>query len=254
MEVGAIYDLACPASPDHYQRAPVQTLRTCVLGAINVLDLARRIGAPVLQASTSEVYGDPQAHPQPEGYWGNVNPVGPRSCYDEGKRAAETLFADYRRQHRVDSKLARIFNTYGPNMRSDDGRVVPNFIVQALRGKDLTLFGDGEQTRSFCYVDDMVEGLVRLMATLPGFGGPVNLGSPAEFTIAELARLVLDITGSRSRIVRQPMPQDDPRQRRPDITLARETLGWEPKVALRQGLERTITYFEAVLARGDRSV
>jgi UDP-glucuronate decarboxylase len=247
-EVDAIYNLACPASPVHYQHHPVRTIRTCVLGAINVLDLARRLGVPALQASTSEVYGDPHVHPQTEGYWGNVNPIGPRSCYDEGKRAAETLFADYRRQYAVDGKLARIFNTYGPNMHPDDGRVVSNFIVQALRGKDLTLFGDGRQTRSFCYVDDLVDGLVRLMAMPADFSGPVNLGNPGEFTIAELAELVLEITGSRSGIVRPPLPQDDPRQRRPDISLARQTLGWEPKVALREGLERTVAYLDALLA------
>jgi UDP-glucuronate decarboxylase len=250
VEVDAIFNLACPASPVHYQHDPVRTIRTCVLGAINVLDLARRLEVPVLQASTSEVYGDPHVHPQTEDYWGNVNPIGPRSCYDEGKRAAETLFTDYRRQHGVNGKLARIFNTYGPNMHPDDGRVVSNFIVQALRGQDLTLFGDGGQTRSFCYVEDLVDGLMRLMATPVGFGGPVNLGNPGESTIAELAGLVLEITGSRARIVRRPLPQDDPRQRRPDITLARTALGWEPKVALRQGLERTIAYFDALLTRG----
>jgi UDP-glucuronate decarboxylase len=249
VEVDAIFNLACPASPVHYQHDPVRTIRTCVLGAINVLELARRLEVPVLQASTSEVYGDPHVHPQTEDYWGNVNPIGPRSCYDEGKRAAETLFTDYRRQHGVNGKLARIFNTYGPNMHPDDGRVVSNFIVQALRGQDLTLFGDGGQTRSFCYVDDLVDGLMRLMATPAGFGGPVNLGNPGEFTIAELAELVLEITGSRAAIVRRPLPQDDPRQRQPDITLARTALGWEPKVALRQGLERTIAYFDALLAR-----
>ena len=248
-EVDAIYNLACPASPVHYQHDPVRTIRTCVLGAINVLDLARRLQVPVLQASTSEVYGDPHVHPQTESYWGNVNPIGIRSCYDEGKRAAETLFADYRRQYGVDGKLVRIFNTYGPNMHPDDGRVVSNFIVQALRGQDLTLFGDGEQTRSFCYVDDLVDGLMRMMATPGDFGGPVNLGNPGEFTIAELAAVVLDLTGSRSKIVRRPLPQDDPRQRQPDITLARGTLGWEPKVALRQGLARTIAYFDALLAQ-----
>jgi len=248
-EVDAIYNLACPASPVHYQHDPVRTIRTCVLGAINVLDLARRLQVPVLQASTSEVYGDPHVHPQTESYWGNVNPIGIRSCYDEGKRAAETLFADYRRQYGVDSKLVRIFNTYGPNMHPDDGRVVSNFIVQALRGQDLTLFGDGEQTRSFCYVDDLVDGLMRMMVTPSDFGGPVNLGNPGEFTIAELAALVLDLTGSRSKIVRRPLPQDDPRQRQPNISLARERLGWEPKVALRQGLERTIAYFDALLAQ-----
>jgi len=247
VQVDAIYNLACPASPVHYQHDPVRTIRTCVLGAINVLDLAQRLKVPVLQASTSEVYGDPHVHPQPEGYWGNVNPIGIRSCYDEGKRAAETLFADYRRQHGVNGKLARIFNTYGPNMHPDDGRVVSNFIVQALRGQDLTLFGDGQQTRSFCYVDDLVDGLMRLMATPADFGGPVNLGNPGEFTIAELAELVLEMTGSGSQIVRRPLPQDDPRQRQPDIALARERLGWEPKVALRQGLERTVAYFDGLL-------
>jgi len=204
---------------------------------------------PVVQASTSEVYGDPHVHPQTEGYWGNVNPIGIRSCYDEGKRAAETLFADYRRQYGVDSKLARIFNTYGPNMRPDDGRVVSNFIVQALRGHDLTMFGDGEQTRSFCYVDDLVDGLRRLVATPAGFGGPVNLGNPVEFTIAELAAEVLEITGSRSRIVRRPLPEDDPRQRQPDITMAQEALDWTPRVELRQGLERTVAYFDRLLAQ-----
>ncbi len=249
LEVDAIYNLACPASPVHYQHDPVRTIRTCVLGAINVLDLAYRLKVPVVQASTSEVYGDPHVHPQTEGYWGNVNPIGIRSCYDEGKRAAETLFADYRRQYGVDSKLARIFNTYGPNMRPDDGRVVSNFIVQALRGHDLTMFGDGEQTRSFCYVDDLVDGLMRLMATPAGFGGPVNLGNPVEFTIAELAAEVLEITGSRSRIVRRPLPEDDPRQRQPDITMAQEALDWTPRVELRQGLERTVAYFDRLLAR-----
>jgi UDP-glucuronate decarboxylase len=249
-EVDAIFNLACPASPVHYQFDPVRTIRTCVLGAINVLDLARRLGAPVLQASTSEVYGDPNLHPQPESYWGHVNPVGIRSCYDEGKRAAETLFTDYRRQYGVDTKLARIFNTYGPNMHPDDGRVVSNFIVQALRGDDLTLFGEGQQTRSFCYVDDLVEGLIRLMATPSDFGGPVNLGNPVEFSIAELAQLVLEITGSRSQIVKRPLPQDDPRQRCPDISLARDKLDWEPRVQLRQGLERTVAYFDALLSAG----
>jgi UDP-glucuronate decarboxylase len=248
LEVDAIYNLACPASPVHYQHDPVRTIRTCVLGAINVLDLAKRLGVPVVQASTSEVYGDPHVHPQTETYWGNVNPVGVRSCYDEGKRAAETLFADYRRQYGVNGKLARIFNTYGPNMHPDDGRVVSSFIVQALRGEDLTLFGDGQQTRSFCYVDDLVDGLMRLMATPASFGGPVNLGNPVEFTIAELAELVLEITGSSARIVRHPLPQDDPKQRQPDISLARETLGWEPSVELRQGLERTVAYFERLLS------
>ncbi len=248
VDVDAIYNLACPASPVHYQRDPVRTIRTCVLGAINALELAKRLGVPVVQASTSEVYGDPHVHPQTETYWGNVNPVGIRSCYDEGKRAAETLFADYRRQYGVDGKLARIFNTYGPNMHPDDGRVVSTFIVQALRGEDLTVFGDGQQTRSFCYVDDLVHGLVRLMTTPAGFGGPVNLGNPVEFTIAELADLVLEITGSRSRIVRRPLPGDDPKQRRPDISLAREALGWRPSVDLRQGLERTVAYFDRLLA------
>jgi len=247
-EVDAIYNLACPASPVHYQQDPVKTVRTCVLGAINVLDLARRLGVPVLQASTSEVYGDPAVHPQIEGYWGNVNPVGIRSCYDEGKRCAETLFTDYRRQYGVDTKLARIFNTYGPHMHPEDGRVVSNFIVQALRGENLTLFGDGRQTRSFCYVDDLVDGLMRLMAKPRGFAGPVNLGNPGEFTIAELATLVLEITGGRSRIISLPLPEDDPRQRKPDIALAQRELGWTPTVALRQGLERTVAYFDQLLA------
>jgi UDP-glucuronate decarboxylase len=250
VEADAIFNLACPASPVHYQRDPVRTVRTCVLGAINVLDLALRLQVPVLQASTSEVYGDPNVHPQPESYWGHVNPVGIRSCYDEGKRAAETLFADYRRQYGVDGKLARIFNTYGPNMHPDDGRVVSNFIVQALRGQDLTMFGEGEQTRSFCYVDDLVDGLVRLMGTPPDFGGPVNLGNPGEFSIAQLAELVLEITGSRSRVVKLALPLDDPRQRQPDISLAREKLGWSPQVQLRQGLERTIAYFDELLSAG----
>lgn len=248
LEVDAIYNLACPASPVHYQHDPVRTIRTCVLGAINVLELAKRLEVPVVQASTSEVYGDPHVHPQPESYWGNVNPIGIRSCYDEGKRAAETLFADYRRQYGVNSKLARIFNTYGPNMHPDDGRVVSTFIVQALRGEDLTVFGDGQQTRSFCYVDDLVDGLVRLMGTPAEYGGPVNLGNPAEFTIAELAELVLEITGSRSRLVRHPLPGDDPKQRQPDIGLAEATLEWRPSVGLRQGLERTIVYFERLLS------
>jgi UDP-glucuronate decarboxylase len=247
VEVDAIYNLACPASPIHYQRDPVSTVRTCVLGAINALDLARERDIPVLQASTSEVYGDPDVHPQVEGYWGNVNPVGIRSCYDEGKRCAETLFSDYRRQYGVDSKLARIFNTYGPNMHPDDGRVVSNFVVRALRGAPLELFGDGQQTRSFCFVEDLVDGLIRLMGTPPDFGGPVNLGNPTEFTIAELAKLVIEITGSRSQVVKRPLPQDDPRQRQPDITLAKDRLGWAPSVALREGLERTISYFDTLL-------
>jgi UDP-glucuronate decarboxylase len=248
VEVDAIYNLACPASPVHYQRDPVRTIRTCVLGAITVLELARRLKVPVLQASTSEVYGDPLVHPQPETYWGNVNPIGIRSCYDEGKRAAETLFADYRRQYGVNGKLARIFNTYGPNMHPDDGRVVSTFIVQALRGEDLTVFGDGQQTRSFCYIDDLVDGLVRLIRTPAEFGGPINLGNPAEFTIAELAELVLQITGSRSRVVRHPLPRDDPKQRRPDISLAETALGWRPSMDLRQGLERTVAYFDGLMA------
>jgi UDP-glucuronate decarboxylase len=247
VEVDEIYNLACPASPIHYQFDPVQTTKTSVVGAINMLGLAKRLKVPVFQASTSEVYGDPHVHPQAEDYWGNVNPIGVRSCYDEGKRCAETLFFDYRRQHNLSIKVVRIFNTYGPHMHPGDGRVVSNFIVQALRGEDITVFGEGNQTRSFCYVDDLVEGFVRMMATPADVTGPFNLGNPNEFTIRDLAELVIDIVGSRSRIVHRPLPQDDPKQRQPDITLARARLGWEPTVELRQGLEKTIAYFEALL-------
>lgn len=250
VEVDEIYNLACPASPIHYQFDPVQTTKTSVHGAINMLGLAKRVKARIFQASTSEVYGDPSVHPQPEQYWGNVNPIGPRSCYDEGKRCAETLFFDYKRQHNLQIKVARIFNTYGPRMQPNDGRVVSNFIVQALKGEPITLYGEGTQTRSFCYVDDLIEGFVRLMDTPPDFTGPVNLGNPGEFTMIELAEAVKDLTGSRSELVREPLPEDDPRQRQPDIFLARERLGWEPKVALRDGLRPTIDYFDKLLSAG----
>ena len=248
VEVDAIYNLACPASPIHYQRDPVQTLKTCVHGSINLLGLAKRLHIPILLASTSEVYGDPHVHPQTEDYWGHVNPIGRRSCYDEGKRCAETLFFDYGRQYQLPIKVARIFNTYGPRMHPQDGRVVSNFIVQALSGEDITIYGDGLQTRSFCYVDDLIDGLVRLMETTPGVGGPVNLGNPQEFTIAELAQLIIELSGSNSRIVHRPLPSDDPRQRRPDIARARRLLEWQPKVGVREGLLRTIAYFEADLS------
>ncbi len=244
VEVDEIYNLACPASPVHYQRDPVQTTKTCVMGSINMLGLARRTGARILQASTSEVYGDPEVHPQPERYQGNVNPVGPRSCYDEGKRCAETLFFDYRRQHGMTVKVARIFNTYGPRMHPNDGRVVSNFVVQALTGQPLTVYGEGQQTRSLCYVDDLVDGFLRLMASRDDFTGPVNLGNPDEITVGELATLVLALTGSDSPIRHEPLPRDDPRKRQPDIALAREVLGWSPRVALRDGLLRTIADFE----------
>ncbi len=247
VEVDEIYNLACPASPVHYQHDPVQTTKTSVHGAINMLGLAKRLKAKIFQASTSEVYGDPSVHPQPESYWGNVNPVGIRSCYDEGKRCAETLFFDYHRQHRIEIKVARIFNTYGPRMHHADGRVVSNFIVQALRGEPITIYGDGSQTRSFCFVDDLVEGFLRLMATGPEVTGPVNLGNPGEFTILELAELVISLTRSGSRIERRPLPQDDPRQRQPDIGLAKQVLDWEPTVDLETGLQRTIDYFERLL-------
>lgn len=247
VEVDEIYNLACPASPVHYQFDPVQTTKTSVIGAINMLGLAKRVRAKVFQASTSEVYGDPEVHPQPEGYWGRVNPIGFRSCYDEGKRCAETLFFDYHRQHALQVKVARIFNTYGPRMHPGDGRVVSNLIVQALRGQDITLYGDGEQTRSFCYVDDLIEGFVRLMASGPEVTGPINLGNPGEFTIRQLAELVLELTGSRAQLVHRPLPPDDPRQRRPDITQAGSVLGWQPTVPLREGLERTIAYFKTVV-------
>jgi UDP-glucuronate decarboxylase len=248
VEVDRIYNLACPASPIHYQHDPVQTTKTSVHGAINMLGLAKRVKATILQASTSEVYGDPTVHPQPEEYWGNVNPIGPRSCYDEGKRCAETLFFDYYRQHRLPIKVARIFNTYGPRMHPNDGRVVSNFIVQALRDKDITVYGDGSQTRSFCYVDDLVDGLIRLMESDREIVGPINLGNPSEFTIRQLAERVIDLTGSRSKIVHRPLPQDDPKQRQPDISKAQELLGWQPVVPLPDGLTKTISYFEGLLA------
>jgi len=247
VEVEQIYNLACPASPVHYQFDPVQTTKTSVHGAINMLGLAKRVKARILQASTSEVYGDPEVHPQPEGYWGRVNPIGIRSCYDEGKRCAETLFFDYHRQHGLDIRIARIFNTYGPRMQPNDGRVVSNFIVQALQGADITIYGDGRQSRSFCYVDDLIEALVRLMALGQPFTGPVNIGNPTEFTMLELAETVLRLTASRSRIVYRNLPQDDPRQRRPDISLARGQLQWEPRVSLEDGLKETIAYFSRTL-------
>ena len=247
VECDEIYNLACPASPIHYQRDPVQTTKTSVSGAINMLGLAKRVKARIFQASTSEVYGDPTVHPQPEQYWGNVNPIGPRSCYDEGKRCAETLFFDYRRQHGLNIKVARIFNTYGPRMHPNDGRVVSSFIVQALTGQDITVFGDGSQTRSFCYVDDLVEGIVRLMATGDDVIGPINIGNPGEFTMLDLAQQVIDLTGSSSKIVHRSLPADDPKQRRPDVTQAQAVLGWEPQVALRPGLAKTIAYFEDLL-------
>jgi UDP-glucuronate decarboxylase len=243
VEVDEIYNLACPASPVHYQYDPVQTTKTSVLGAINMLGLAKRLKCKIFQASTSEVYGDPTVHPQVEGYWGNVNPIGTRSCYDEGKRCAETLFFDYHRQHGIDIKVARIFNTYGPRMHPADGRVVSNFIVQALDGKPITIYGNGSQTRSFCYVDDLIEGFIRLMDTEPGFTGPVNLGNPVEFTIRELAEQVIAQTGAKSPLVEEPLPSDDPKQRQPDISVARAKLGWEPQVPLAKGLEATIAYF-----------
>jgi UDP-glucuronate decarboxylase len=247
VEVDAIYNLACPASPIHYQRDPVQTTKTSVHGAINMLGLAKRLKCKIFQASTSEIYGDPKTHPQKEDYWGNVNPIGPRSCYDEAKRCAETLFFDYRRQHKLPIKVARIFNTYGPRMHPNDGRVVSNFIVQALRREPITIYGDGNQTRSFCYVDDMIDGFVRLMATENDFTGPVNLGNPGEFTMNELAEKVLALTGSRSEIKYLPLPTDDPQQRRPDISLAMDKLGWKPQVSLDDGLQKTIAYFDHLL-------
>ena len=248
LEVDAIYNLASPASPIHYQRDPVQTTKTSVLGAINMLGLAKRLGVKIFQASTSEVYGDPEVHPQPESYWGRVNPIGPRACYDEGKRAAETLFFDYHRQHGMPIRVARIFNTYGPRMAPDDGRVVSNFVLQALRGEPLTIYGDGSQTRSFCYVSDLVDGFVRLMDNDKDLVGPVNLGNPGEFTMKELADAVIDVTGSKSTIEHKPLPQDDTKQRQPDISLAKKELGWEPTIQLREGLEKTVEYFRGVLA------
>jgi UDP-glucuronate decarboxylase len=249
VEVDRIFNMACPASPIHYQKNPVQTTKTSVHGAINMLGLAKRVGARILQASTSEVYGDPIEHPQTESYWGNVNPIGIRACYDEGKRCAETLFFDYHRQYGLEIKVARIFNTYGPRMHPDDGRVVSNFIVQALRGQDITLYGDGSQTRSFCFVSDLVDGLMKLMDSPAALTGPVNLGNPTEFTIRALAERVLALTGSRSKLIFQPLPQDDPKQRQPDIALADNALGWSPTIGLDQGLTKTIDYFRGIIQR-----
>jgi UDP-glucuronate decarboxylase len=254
VEVDEIYNLACPASPVHYQFDPVQTTKTSVSGAINMLGLAKRLKVRILQASTSEVYGDPIVHPQPEDYWGNVNPIGSRSCYDEGKRCAETLFFDYHRQHKMSIKVARIFNTYGPNMRPDDGRVVSNFICQALLGEDITVFGRGEQTRSFCYVTELIDGLDRLMNSPENITGPINIGNPNEFTIRELAEKVIEITGSKSKIVERPLPEDDPKQRQPNIDLAEKLLGWRPTVNLNEGLKRTVAYFEALLREHGKTI
>jgi UDP-glucuronate decarboxylase len=251
VEVDQIYNLACPASPIHYQHDPVQTTKTSVHGAINMLGLAKRLRARIFQASTSEVYGDPDVHPQPEEYWGRVNPIGVRSCYDEGKRCAETLFFDYYRQHNLDIRVARIFNTYGPRMHPNDGRVVSNFIVQALKGEDITLYGDGEQTRSFCYVDDLIDAFIAYMDKPGDLPGPINMGNPGEFTIRQLAETVVDLTGAKSKLVFRPLPSDDPKQRQPDIAKARELLGWEPKVKLREGLVHTIAYFDGLLKEGD---
>lgn len=247
VEVDEIYNLACPASPVHYQHDPVQTIKTCVHGAINALGLAKRLRARIFQASTSEVYGDPDMHPQSESYWGHVNPIGPRACYDEGKRCAESLFFSYHRQHGLPIKVGRLFNTYGPRMHPNDGRVVSNFIMQALQGENITIYGDGSQTRSFCYVDDLVECMVRFMASPPEFTGPMNMGNPGEFTILQLAEIVVEITGSSSKIIHEPLPADDPKQRQPNISLAREKLGWTPRVPLREGLTKTIAYFEGLL-------
>ena len=252
VEVGWIFNLACPASPVHYQHDPVQTTKTSVHGAINMLGLAKRLDARIFQASTSEVYGDPEVHPQEDGYWGKVNPIGPRSCYDEGKRCAETLFFDYHRQHQLDIKVARIFNTYGPRMHPNDGRVVSNFVVQALRGEDITIFGDGQQTRSFCYVDDLIDGSVALMGSERGITGPVNLGNPNEFTMLELAETVLRLVGGKSKLSFHPLPVDDPKQRQPDIALARSELGWEPKIMLEDGLRETIAYFRNALSNKNK--
>jgi len=248
VEVDQIYNMACPASPIHYQYDPVQTTKTSVHGAINMLGLAKRVNARIFQASTSEVYGDPSQHPQTESYWGNVNTIGPRSCYDEGKRCAETLFFDYFRQHNLDIKIGRIFNTYGPRMRPDDGRVISNFIVQALTEKDITVYGKGDQTRSFCYVDDLVEGVLRLMTTEKGVTGPMNLGNPIEYTILEIAEIIIDQIGSKSKIIFEPLPEDDPKQRQPDISFAKSELNWEPKTQLKEGLDKTIQYFEQTLS------
>jgi UDP-glucuronate decarboxylase len=248
VETNQIYNLACPASPVHYQYDPVQTTKTSVHGAINMLGLAKRTRARILQASTSEVYGDPEVHPQPEEYWGKVNPIGIRSCYDEGKRCAETLFFDYHRQHQLDIKVVRIFNTYGPRMHPNDGRVVSNFIVQALQGKDITIYGDGQQTRSFCYVDDLIDVMVKMMNSEEGFTGPVNIGNPGEFTMLQLAETILKLSGSKSKIIHQPLPSDDPKQRQPNIDLAKEKLGWQPKVSLEDGLKETIAYFKKVVS------
>lgn len=249
VEVDDIYNLACPASPIHYQFDPVQTTKVSVNGAINMLGLAKRVKAKILQASTSEVYGDPTVHPQPEEYWGNVNPIGIRSCYDEGKRCAETLFFDYRRQHNLRIKVARIFNTYGPGMHPNDGRVVSNFIVQALRGEDITIYGEGDQTRSFCYVDDLVDGLMKLMNSPDDITGPINIGNPVEFSILELAKVVIELTNSRSKIEKRPLPQDDPKQRKPNISKAKEILDWEPRIQLRDGIRKTIVYFDDLLKK-----
>lgn len=249
VETDAIYNLACPASPIHYQRDPVQTTKTCVLGAVNMLGLAKRLKIPILQSSTSEIYGNPLEHPQTESYWGNVNPIGIRSCYDEGKRCAETLFFDYNRQLNTEIKVVRIFNTYGPRMRPDDGRVVSNFIVQALRGQDIAIYGSGEQTRSFCYIADLIDGLIKMMATDASVTGPINLGNPGEFTMLQLAELVIELTGSKSKLVFEPLPKDDPVKRRPDISKAKEILKWEPTIQLREGLTETIKFFDSYLKR-----
>ena len=247
LEVDQIYNLACPASPIHYQYDPVQTTKTNVHGAINILGMAKRLNARVFQASTSEIYGDPVQHPQKESYWGNVNPIGPRSCYDEGKRCAETLFFDYHRQHNVDIKVGRIFNTYGPNMRPDDGRVISNFIVQALKGKNITIYGDGKQTRSFCYIDDLIEGMIKFMDTKSGYTGPINLGNPKEYSILEIAKAIINIVGSSSSVIFTKLPQDDPRKRKPSIDLAKKNLDWVPKVSLEKGLIKTIEYFKKII-------
>ena len=249
LEIDEIYNLACPASPIHYQFDPVQTTKTSVHGAINMLGLAKRLEAKIFQASTSEVYGDPDIHPQTEEYWGNVNPIGSRSCYDEGKRCAETLFFDYYRQHNLDIKVGRIFNTYGPKMQLNDGRVVSNFIVQALKGDDITIYGNGSQTRSFCYVDDLIDIIIKFMDTKDGFTGPINIGNPKEYTILQLAEMVIDLTNSKSKIINKVLPEDDPKQRQPDISLAKKELGWKPKIQLKTGLEKTIKYFESVLLK-----